>query len=148
MVDGIKMNEAKVIFPSEEWVEKYVEKINSNPEYEKAAANWEGDFLFVIEPDGTGNLTETVIMYCDLWHGKCRGAHMVPSGEDPPETAFTYSGKYSNWIKLLEGKIGPIKGLMMRRFKLKGDMAKVMKAVKAAQELVRSTTMVENVEFL
>ena len=36
----------------------------------------------------------------------------------------------------------------MRRFKLKGDMAKVLKAVKAAQELVRSTTMVENVEYL
>lgn len=142
------MSENKVIFPSEEWVEKFVEKVNSNPEYEKAAATWEGDFLFVVEPDGTGNLTETVTLYCDLWHGKCRGGHMVPSGETPPDAAYTYSGKYSNWIKLFQGKIGPIKGLLMRRFKLKGDMAKVLKTVKAAQELVRSTTMVENVEYL
>jgi len=142
------MSESKVIFPSEEWVEKFVEKVNTNPEYEKAAATWEGDFLFVIEHDGTGGLTETTTLYCDLWHGKCRGAHMVEPGSTPPEAAYIYRGKYSNWIKLLNGEIGPIKGLLMRKFKLKGDMAKVLKAVKAAQELVRSTTMVENVEYL
>jgi len=30
---------------------------------------------------------------------------------------------------------------------LTGNMAKIMRAVKAAQELVNSTTMIENVEY-
>ncbi|MFQ6126460.1 MAG: SCP2 sterol-binding domain-containing protein [Candidatus Heimdallarchaeota archaeon] len=142
------MSKDKVIFPSQEWVEKFVEKVNSNKEYEKAAKDWEGDFLFVIEPDGTGGLTETMTMYCDLWHGKCRKAFVVTPETGTPESEYEYRGKYSNWIKLLKGEIGPIKGLLARKFKLKGNMAKVLRAVKAAQELVRSTTMVENVEFM
>jgi len=142
------MSDNKVIFPSEEWVEKFVEKVNSNVEYEKAAKDWEGDFLFIIEPDSTGGLTETVTMYCDLWHGKCRKAFVVTPETGPPEAEYEYRGKYSNWVKLLKGEIGPIKGLLARKFKLKGNMAKVLRAVKAAQELVRSTTMVENVEFM
>ncbi|MFX0202343.1 MAG: SCP2 sterol-binding domain-containing protein [Candidatus Hodarchaeota archaeon] len=142
------MSKDKVIFPSQEWVEIFVEKVNSNVEYEKAAKNWEGDFLFIIESDGTGGLTEIISIYCDLWHGKCRKAFIVTPETGTPKAEYEYSGKYGNWIKLLTGKIGPIKGLLARQFKLKGNMAKVLRAVKAAQELVRSTTMVENVEFM
>lgn len=142
------MSENKVIFPTQEWVEKFVEKVNSNVEYEKAAKDWEGDFLFIIEPDGTGSLTETVTIYCDLWHGKCRKAFVVTPETGTLEAEYKYSGKYANWIRLLTGKIGPIKGLLARQFKLKGNMAKVLKAVKAAQELVRSTTLVENVKYM
>ncbi len=36
---------------------------------------------------------------------------------------------------------------MAGKFKLIGNMAKVMRATKAAQELVNSTAMIENVEF-
>ncbi len=142
------MSENKVIFPTQEWVEKFVEIVNSNVEYERSAKDWEGDFLFIIEADGTGGLMETVTIYCDLWHGKCRKAFVVTPETGTPETEYEYSGKYSNWIKLLDGKIGPIKGLLARQFKLKGNMAKVLKAVKAAQELVRSTTLVENVKYM
>lgn len=142
------MSENKVTFPTQEWVEKFVEKVNSNVEYEKAAKDWEGDFLFLIEPDGTGSLTETVSIYCDLWHGKCRKAFVVTPETGTPEAEYEYSGKYGNWIRLLTGKIGPIKGLLARQFKLKGNMAKVLRAVKAAQELVRSTTLVENVKYM
>jgi len=142
------MDEKKVLFPSEEWTAKFMEKLNENEKYQKAAAKWEGDFLFVIEPDGTGSLTETVTMYCDLWHGKCRKAFVVTPETDTPDAEFVWSGKYGQWLKLLKGEIGPIKALMQRKFKLKGNYAKVMRATKAAQELVATTTQVENVEYM
>lgn len=138
----------KIIFPSKEWVGEFMIKVNENENYAEAAKTWEGDFVFRIEADGTGGLTEDFEMYCDLWHGVCRDAyHITPEKPAPENVEFVYSGKYKNWIKLLNKEIGPIKGLMMRKFKLKGDMAKVMKALKAAQELVQSTTMVDNVEY-
>ena len=46
-------------------------------------------------------------------------------------------------IKVLKKELDPIQGLMAGKFKLVGNMAKVMRATKAAQELVNSTTMVE-----
>lgn len=142
------MSPEKVIFPSEEWVVEYVKKINESEKYAKAAATWEGDFLFVIEADGTGGLTETVTTYFDLWHGKCRKAFVVTEETGTPDAEYVWSGKYSNWLTLLRGEVGPIKALMQRKFKLKGNYAKVMRATKAAQELVGCTTEVENVEFL
>ncbi|MFX1253448.1 MAG: SCP2 sterol-binding domain-containing protein [Promethearchaeota archaeon] len=134
----------KYTFPSAEWLEKYIELLNANKAYEDAAKTWEGDFVFEITPDG--NLKETQRFYLDLWHGKCRSGHMLAAGEEK-DSAYVYSGKYTNWIKLIEGHIGPIKGLMTRHFNLKGNMAAVMKAVKAALELVKTAAEVPT-EFI
>jgi putative sterol carrier protein len=43
---------------------------------------------------------------------------------------------------VIEKKLDPLQGLLTRQFKLQGDMVKIMRAVKAAQELVNCTTLV------
>ena len=58
-------------------------------------------------------------------------------------TSKIFSVQKANENILIDGKIDPIKGIMMRKFKLIGNMAKVMRATKAAQELVNSTTAVD-----
>ena len=40
-----------VIYPSKEWMEELYKKVNSDEEYKKVAANWEGDYLCVVELD-------------------------------------------------------------------------------------------------
>lgn len=131
-------------FPSDEWIKLYKEELNKNEVYAEAAKDWEGDFLFVITP--SGGLEKEVVFYVDLWHGKCREAYQLPS-RDAKTAAFVYEGPYPNWKKLLNKEIDPIRGLMTGKFKLKGDMAKVMRYIKAAQELVNTTTRVPT-EFL
>jgi len=128
----------KLEFPSDEWVALYMELLNKNPLYEDAAKTWEGDFVFEITADGE-IVKEPIRFYIDLWHGKCRSAKMA----GPDDTAeFTYSGPYKNWRALFDGKIDPIKGIMARKFKLDGDMGKVMRYTKAALELVATTRQV------
>ncbi|NHJ01231.1 MAG: sterol carrier protein [Candidatus Heimdallarchaeota archaeon] len=150
-VKMINMSE-KVIFPSKEWVAKFKDVVNSSKDYEEAAKTWEGDFIFEIIPDGTRNLSEKHQLYCDLWHGKCRDAFLVSTEQPAPEKVeYIYSGKYNNWLALFDGKVGPLKGIMQRKFTVTcspGAMARLMKALKAAQELVKCTTMVENVEYI
>ena len=125
-------------FPSDEWVALYMELLNKNANYEDAAKTWEGDFVFEITADGE-IVKEPIRFYIDLWHGKCRSAKMA----GPDDTAeFTYSGPYKNWRALFDGKIDPIKGIMARKFKLDGDMGKVMRYTKAALELVATTRQV------
>jgi putative sterol carrier protein len=49
----------------------------------------------------------------------------------------------ANWKRLIAGEIDPIKGLMSRKFKLPiGDMGKIMRATKAAAELVSTAQRV------
>jgi len=132
------MNDEKLVFPSQEWIERYKQILNENADYEDAAKNWEGDFIFEVEADGE-IIEEPISFYLDLWHGKCRGAEMV---EGDKSAEFTYSGPYKNWKSLFEGEIGPIRGLMARKFKLQGPMSKIMRYTKAASELVSTATMV------
>ena len=123
-------------FPSEEWIKAFMDTLNGDQgkAYHKAAEKWEGDFIFVVESDETYD--DTTYFYVDLWHGKCREARMITDTNNLPDADFQYKGTYSNWLKLFEGKIDPIKGIMMRKFKLIGNKAKVMRATKAAKELV------------
>jgi len=132
------------MFPSEEWIKLFKDSVNANAAYEDAAKTWEGDFLFVVQPDST--LKEQTVYYVDLWHGKCRGVALLNAGETK-QTAFVYEGPYRNWVKLIKKEIDPIQGLLTGKFKLKGDMLKVLRAVRAVKELVETAGTVPT-EFL
>lgn len=124
-------------FLSDEWAAAFKDAVNSSAAYKVAAETWEGDFYFISEMDNGEQRT----MYLDLWHGECRDAYIVadPSSKSPE---FEVSGKIPSWKKVIEKKVDPIQALITRQLKLKGNMAKVLKSVKAAQELVNSATTV------
>ncbi len=125
-------------FLSDEWAAAFKDAVNSSAAYKVAAETWEGDFYFISELSGGEHRT----MYLDLWHGECRDAYIVadPSSKTPPE--FEVSGKIPSWKKVIDKKVDPIQALITRQLKLKGNMAKVLKSVKAAQELVNCATTV------
>lgn len=122
-------------FASTEWIDAYKQALNGElgKSWQQAAENWEGDFLFVINPDD--RFENTIHYYIDLWHGECRDAKIVKKQEGIPEAEFKYIGSYSNWQKLLKGEIDPIRGLLMRKFKLIGNKGKLMRST-VAKELV------------
>ena len=120
-------------FPSDEWIQEFSRQLNASPEYERSGQVWEGDFLFIIEADEA--YPETVYMYLDLFHGKCRRAAQL-SRLDEVQTGYILSATYSTWRKVIEGKLDPIQGLMTRKLKLKGDLLQVMRYPKAAKDMV------------
>ena len=124
-------------FGSKDWIDAYKEALNGEigKEFQKSAENWEGDFLFIINPDN--KFQDTVHYYIDPWHGECREAKMIKDTDSLPEAEFQYIGNYSNWEKLLKGEIDPIRGLLMRKFKLIGNKGKLMKTT-VAKELVQT----------
>lgn len=119
-----------VKFPSEEWAKAYRDALNSDEGYNAAAAKWQGDFIFIITPDE--NLSREYIFYLDLSDGQCSAAQALVSREEK-EAEFTFEGSYSNWKKLLTGETDHIKGLITRKFKLKGN---ALKAAVIAKELL------------
>lgn len=134
-----------VKFGTEEWVEQFVKTLNDNEAYAEAAETWEGDFLFIVHRDPDAGFDEEAVMWLDLWHGKCRKHGLLPN-RDAKKTAFIYEGELANWKEIIEGRLDPIKALLTRKMKLTGDRAKVMRATRAAKELVRTAQMI-NTEF-
>lgn len=125
------------LFPSVEWVAAFKDAVNANEAYQKSAAKWEGDFIFTIEPKGT--LTEPVRFYLDLWHGQCRDAFLIEGPTDKtPE--FEVAGTIDTFRKIFKHDLDPIKALVSRQLKLKGNLGKIMRSVKATLDLVNSAS--------
>lgn len=124
------------VFPSPEWVAAFDQQINTSDAYANAAKTWEGDIVLVIE-GGAG-------IYLDLWHGKSRKSEFVA---DPSTLSaeFVISTNMEKWKKVLAGKLDPVQGMVTRQIHLNGNLVKIMKNVKAAQELVRCATKVPTV---
>jgi putative sterol carrier protein len=125
-------------FATDEWVKALMEELNKSTAYAEAAATWEGDFYFIVE--GTGG-QKPQLLYMDLWHGKCREAFLA-ADESTKSPAFRITGNLESWKKVLTKKLDPIQGMVTGQLKLKGNMAAIMKSVKAAKELVEATTRV------
>ena len=124
-------------FPSDDWIKTFKEELNKNKTYEEVAKDWEGDFLFIITPDE--ELKKEVIFHVDLWHGKCREAFLVKNNK---KAAFIFKGAYSNWKKVINKELDPIRGLIRGMFTVEGDSKVILDQTKAAQELVNTASKI------
>lgn len=121
-------------FPSSDWLQSLCVKLNTDEKYAQVARNWEGDMIFVIEPDaGSTQLTR---WYIDLWHGKCRGVEVLQDGDERKAT-FTLRGPYDNFTRLLKGEIEPMQALLTRKIGVQGNMAVLMRSVPTVLDFVR-----------
>jgi len=123
------------IFPSDEWLKGLEAKINSDTKYAVIAKNWEGDLVFVIEPEGT--LTERTTFYLDLWHGTCRKVDYNPPLESYPNPVFILTASYNNITAILSGKLNPMTAMMTSKLKVKGSMGYMMRNVPTVLDFVR-----------
>ena len=122
------------------WVQRLKDELNKNEGYAEAARNWEGDIYFVIEAKGS-KLKRDIYMYLDLWHGNCREAALP---EDPAtyKPEFTFTGSVKTFRQIIDEGLDPMKAIMTRKLKLQGNMAKIMRNVKAANQLVYCCTLI------
>jgi putative sterol carrier protein len=123
-----------VIFPSPEWLQGLYDKLNSDERYAQIAKKWEGDMCVVIEPSGL--LTERVLYYLDLWHGKCRKVEILKdlSGVKP---LFVLTATYENIARIMKGELDPMQAMMTRKLQVQGSMAYMMRNVPTVLDFVR-----------
>ncbi|UCD01630.1 MAG: SCP2 sterol-binding domain-containing protein [Promethearchaeota archaeon] len=134
-------------FGTQEWADAYKIAVNENENYRDAAGpegfppvGWEGDFVFIVEP--AGNLDHEIRIFVGLYHGECTDAKVIKEGEEV-DAEYEWAGPYDAWLQVLKKELDPIRGLLAGKFRLKGDMAKILKATRAALELVNSTTTID-----
>ena len=122
------------LFPTSDWLDTLAAKLNSDEQYAETAKNWEGDMVFMIEPEGT--LSDPVIYYLDLWHGKCRDAYLLEDF-DEKDPALLMSAPYPNVASLLKGELQVIQALLTRKISVKGNMPLLMRNVPTVLDFVR-----------
>jgi len=120
-------------FPSDEWIKELSRLLNESPSYEASAKDWEGDFVFVIEPDGA--LDEEAHLFLGLLHGKSPDAALLTSATER-KAEYVIRAPYGVWRKVIDAELDPIQGMMMRKLKLEGNLMKIMRYPKAAKEIV------------
>ncbi len=123
-------------FPSKEWLDAYVERINGSSEYREAAATWEGDISYVFEAEPDKGLSEEIWAWLDLWHGGCRRARYAVPPDEGEKAKFIIRAPYSRWKEVIKRELDPVRGMMQGKLKLKGDLPTIVRYVKAANELV------------
>jgi putative sterol carrier protein len=133
-------------FPSDGWLTLYRDLINGSQEYRESSLDWEGDIAFVMEAEPDRGVPDDLIAWLDLWHGECRAARMI-TVEESQAAAYGISAPYSRWREVVEGRLEPVKAMVQGKLKLRGDLAEIVRHVRAAKELVHLTTLVPT-EFL
>jgi putative sterol carrier protein len=130
------------LFPGDEWIKELSSQLNASESYARSAKDWEGDFVFVVEPDQA--YADAAYLYLGLYHGKSPDAAQVNSKEER-EVEFVISAPFSTWKQVIEGRLEPIQGMLMRRLKLKGNIQKIMRYPRAAKEIVSCCALVPTV---
>lgn len=133
-------------FPSDGWLAVYKDRINGSSEYREAAATWEGAVGFVFEAEPDRGVPEDLWVVLDLWHGECREARMVTPAEGE-QAPYLIRAPYFRWKEVVRGELDPVKGMMQGKLRLQGDLATIVRYVRAANELVHLTMQVPT-EFL
>jgi putative sterol carrier protein len=64
------------------------------------------------------------------------------ASEDEREAQFVIRAPFSAWRQVIEGKLDPIQGMMMRKLKLTGDMKMILRYVAAAKEIVSCCALI------
>ena len=126
-------------FPSDEWIKELSKKLNESESYEKSAKDWEGDFVFVVEPDEA--YSEMAYLFLGLYHGKSPDAAVLGSEKERP-AEFVLRAPFTNWRRVIEGKLDPIQGMMTKKLRVEGNMMKIMRYPKAAKEIVACCALV------
>ena len=131
-------------FLTQEWFDRLVELINSSSEYRDAAAEWEGDVAFHVEAEPDRGIEDDVWGYLDLWHGTCRGGGRIDEANGE-RARYVISAPYSRWKDTVQGHLDPTRAMMQGRLRVRGDLATIVRQVRAANELVRLTGELETV---
>jgi putative sterol carrier protein len=122
------------IFPEKEWVDSFVERLNTSEDYARIAKNWEGDIIFEIQAEGA--LKEDVKFYLDLWHGSCREGRMVGADEEI-EAAYVLKSGYSNFSRIVLGELDPMQALLTRKLAVTGNLGYMLRQVPTVLQFVK-----------
>lgn len=148
-----------IVDEREEWISEWKDKVNNESTYAETGEGWgvgfNGNFIFEVEPDEAyekalqytdDNIEDGTAFFAEISDGEVHSATNIDVNEkDQYDWGFNYHGTYTNWKGLINQEIGPIDGLMSGKFKVDGDMQKILQWSDGAVDLASSAGLVDTV---
>lgn len=134
------------VFPSDEWMVEFCDRLQSHPDAAEIAAALDGVYRFVIEPGGP--LEERHSYDVSI---RSNGAAEVDLLEpDAQKPRLTMTTDYRRWQQLVRGELDVGMAVMLRRLRVSGDLTSLMGNVSSAGPLLEAlhevdTTWLEEV---
>lgn len=120
-------------FPSIEWANELMVRLNADPKFRDVGSKWEGDVnLFVQDVPGTKS---SQVIYIDSWHGTCRSVGFSDE-EQAKAAAFQIKAPLANWKRVLTQEIGPIQAMLSGQVRVYGNLAYILRNVGGTQRMV------------
>jgi len=126
--------EKPYVLGTPEWVAAYEKMIQEDEEYKEAAKNWEGSVVIHILAKPDLGLEKDIFMLMDLWHGECRSVRLVPA-EAGLKGDYVLTGELERWEAVMAKELDTTKAMMQGKIKLKGNLATIVRYVKASVRL-------------
>jgi len=141
VAERLSKAEKPYVLGSPEWVASYEKLIQEDAAYKQAAKTWEGTVVIHILAKPELGLEKDIYMLMDLWHGDCRSVRLVPA-EVGMKGNFVLTGELERWEAVMSKEIDATKAMMQGKIKLKGNLAKIVRYVKAATRLTDLSTQI------
>ena len=121
------------VFPSDDWMAEFCQRLESHPDAEQIAAALDGTYRFVVEPAGPLDERHTY----DIAIGPTdAGAEVVLVESDGTKPRLTLTTDYRRWQQLVRGELDVGMAVMLRRLKVSGDLSSLMGNVSSAGPLL------------
>jgi putative sterol carrier protein len=124
------------VFPSSEWLDDYVARMNSSAEFEDAARTFEADISYVFEAEPDLGHASDVWARAGVGGGKCLWWNYDVSPEEGRSSQFVLQGPYSLWKQIIQGQVDPMEAMLDGDLVVTGHLPTLLKYVRAANALV------------
>ena len=131
------------VFPSDEWMAEFAERLESHPEAGDIATALDGVYRFVIEP--AGPLADRHVY--DLSIAAADGGAVVEvlDGGAGGNPRLTITTDYKRWQQLIRGELDVGMAVMLRRVRVSGELTRLIGSVSSGGPLLDSLHDVETV---
>lgn len=124
------------VFPSSEWLDEYVARINASAEFEEAARTFEADISYVFEAQPELGHERDVWARAGVGGGKCLWWRYDVTPEEGSESQFVLRAPYSLWKQIILGQVDPMEAMLDGDLAVTGHLPTLLRYVRAANELV------------
>jgi putative sterol carrier protein len=131
------------VFPSKEWFADLIKILDSDEEYKRVGAEWEGDMIMAVEAE-PGKLEQGFFYYQNPHRGEMLDHGEVKSA-DEKEVAFVIHGPYSVWKSIIDGSADAMQSMMQGKIRVQGNMQQLLKYAKFQQLGMKALAQVETV---
>ncbi len=128
-------------FPSDDWIAAFCREVSAHPAVDDAVAALSGTYRFVIEPEGALTRPQR---YAIALGDASGGPAAVPVDPDSDGLRLEIAAGYDRWRELLTGRLDLMRAMLLRRIRVGGDVASLMRHREAARPLLDALRATES----